>query len=163
MDDLKQYFKDTANNLIRKRAGEIKLGEKINVIEDNLKNSLKNTSTQFVIIGIPEDIGVRANYGRGGANTAYKPALESFLNLQENDFLKGENILLAGEVFVDDLTKTAQNLNTKTKSELDELRSLVSEIDNRVTKIIKQIVSANKIPIIINGVTYYLLASTSGT
>jgi len=151
MDGLKQYFKDTANNLIRKRAGEIKLGEKINVIEDNLKNSLKNSATQFVIIGIPEDIGVRANYGRGGANSAYKPALESFLNLQENDFLKGENILLAGEVFVDDLTKTSQNLNTKTKSELDELRSLVSEIDNRVTKIIKQIVEANKIPIIIGG------------
>ncbi len=151
MDGLKQYSKDNIISLIRKRQHEIKIGETINFCGTNFNNDLKNDDVEFVIIGIPEDIGVRANYGRGGANTAFKPALESFLNLQENDFLKGETILLAGEVFVDDLTKPSQNLNTKNKRELDELRSLVSEVDNRVTKIIKQIVEANKIPIIIGG------------
>ncbi len=151
MDILKQYFKDNINNLIRKRQNEIKIGETINFCSTNFFNDLKTDDVKFVIIGIPEDIGVRANYGRGGADTAFKPAIESFLNLQENDFLKGSSLFLAGEVFVDDLTKKSLNLNTKNKEDVLELRKLVSEIDTRVSKIIKQIVEANKIPIIIGG------------
>ena len=94
---LKLLPKETINNVIRKRQNEIKIGENINFIISDFTNELKNNASQFVIIGIPEDIGVRANYGRGGANTAFKPALESFLNLQENDFLKGETVLVAGK------------------------------------------------------------------
>lgn len=148
---LKLYSKDTVKNLIRKRNNEIKIGERINIIEDNFKNNLQSNSAKFVIIGIPEDIGVRANYGRGGADTAFKPALESFLNLQENDFLKGETILLAGEIYVDDLTKKSQNLNIKNNGDVEELRNLVAELDNRVYQIIKLIIEADKIPIIIGG------------
>ncbi len=151
MDGLKQYFKDNINNLIRKRQNEIKIGETINFCSTNFFNDLKNEDVKFVLIGISEDIGVRANYGRGGADTAFKPAIESFLNLQENDFLKGNSLFIAGEVFVDDLTKKSQNLNTKNKEDVLELRKLVSEIDTRVSKIIKLIVEANKILIIIGG------------
>ncbi|MDX2173489.1 MAG: formimidoylglutamase [Bacteroidota bacterium] len=151
MDDLKQYSKDNINSLIRKRQNETKIGETIHFCQSDFKTELQNKKVRFVIIGIPEDIGVRANYGRGGANTAFKPALESFLNTQENDFLKGESVFLAGEIHVDDLTKKSLLLNTKNKEELKELREQVTEIDKRVTNIIKQIVEANKIPIIIGG------------
>ena len=92
MDGLKQYFKDNIISLIRKRQHEIKIGETINFCGTNFNNDLKNDDIKFVIIGIPEDIGVRANYGRGGANTAFKPALESFLNLPLNDNYKRNQI-----------------------------------------------------------------------
>lgn len=151
MDDLKQYSKDTINSLIRKRQNETKIGETIHFCQSDFKIDLQNKEVHFVIIGIPEDIGVRANYGRGGANTAFKPALESFLNIQENDFLKGNTLFLAGEVNVEDLTKKSLHLNIKNKDELKELRELVSEIDKRVANVVKQIVDANKIPIIIGG------------
>lgn len=148
---LKLLPKETINNVIRKRQNEIKIGENVSSILNDFANELKNNASQFVIIGIPEDIGVRANYGRSGANTAFKPALGSFLNLQENDFLKGETVLVAGEVFVDDVMEKAQHLNTKNKTDITTLRNLVSEIDNRVTTVIQQIIAANKIPIIIGG------------
>ncbi len=148
---LKLYSKETVKNLVRTRQNEIKIGENVNSVLNDFVDELKNSIAQFVIIGIPEDIGVRANYGRGGANTAFKPALESFLNLQQNDFLKGETILVAGEVFVDDIMEQAQHLNTKNKNDITHLRNLVSEIDNRLTTVIQQIITVNKIPIIIGG------------
>jgi formiminoglutamase len=151
MDDLKQYSKDTINSLIRKRQNEVKIGESVDYCKTNFKNDVQKSESKFVLIGIPEDIGVRANYGRGGANTAYKPALESFLNTQENDFLKGSSVFLAGEINVDDLTKQSLHLNTKNKEDVKELRQLVSVVDNRVVNVIQQIVEANKIPIVIGG------------
>ena len=67
---------------IRKRSQETKIGENIRLIQkaDQWEEELKNTQIRFVLLGIPEDIGVRANFGRGGSHTAWKPALESFLN-----------------------------------------------------------------------------------
>lgn len=151
MDFLKAYNKDTIKNLIRKRLGEIKIGETVNATDNHLETALENSDVKFVIIGIAEDIGVMANYGRRGASTAFKPALESFLSLQENDFLKGNCIYIAGEVITEDLMRSAETLNIKNKSDLNHLRNLVSDLDIRVALIIKAIVKAGKIPIVIGG------------
>ncbi len=45
---------------------------------------LEKTSAKFVIFGIPEDIGVRANYGKAGTSNAWQEFLKAFLNVQEN-------------------------------------------------------------------------------
>ncbi|RYF98692.1 MAG: arginase, partial [Chitinophagaceae bacterium] len=95
----------------------------------------------FVLLGIPEDIGVRANYGIGGAQTAWKPALKTFLNLQQNQFIKGEDVLVLGEF--DILENNATDIKV--------LRNAVAKIDDLVYPIIKTIVSAGKIPIVIGG------------
>ncbi len=51
---------------------------------DDLKTSLP-TAVKFILIGIPEDIGVRANMGRPGAAGAWGEFLKSFLALQHTE------------------------------------------------------------------------------
>lgn len=147
------YTKTNIDVLTRTRSNETKIGEALFYINDiiNWQKDLSESTCKFVLLGIPEDIGVRANYGRGGAHTAWKPALESFLNQQSNPFFNGHDCCVLGHIEVDDLMEKAKDLNPKNKKELEELRNLVSELDIRVTEIIKLIVNAGKIPIVIGG------------
>jgi formiminoglutamase len=151
MENLKVYSKDLVLKLTRKRSGEVKVGETVDATTGNWKEDIKNSNCKFVIIGIPEDIGVRANYGRGGANTAFKPALESFLIQQDNHFFNAQSVFVLGEINVDDLMEKALHLDTKNKNEINKLRELVSNIDTRVSAIIKELILLHKIPIIIGG------------
>ena len=71
------------DNFISSRKGEVKLGECISVLNSkkSLKEGLKESEALFVIIGIPEDIGVKMNGGNGGAHTSFIPAIKAFLSL----------------------------------------------------------------------------------
>ncbi len=153
MNVIEFYSKKNIEIITRKRDNEIKLGEEVRVIHEpkNWENELKNMDTKFVLIGIPEDIGIRANMGRGGAHTAWKPALDSFLNQQSNVFLNGNDCCVLGHVFVEDLMERSNHFNLKTEKHFLELRKLVSELDERVSHVISKIITANKIPIIIGG------------
>jgi formiminoglutamase len=151
MEIIKAYTKQDVTKLTRKRSGEEKIGEVVSCVTTNWQQDLKNTASKFVIVGIAEDIGVRANYGRAGASTAFIPALDSFLNQQNNDFLSANSIFILGEVFVDDLMEQASQLNIKSADDVATLRDLVLVIDERVSAVIKFVVGLNKIPIIIGG------------
>lgn len=153
MKSIELYFKKDIEQLTRKRTNETKIGEDIFVLssENNWEIELKNTDCKFVLLGIPEDIGVRANYGRGGAHTAWRPALDSFLSQQSNTFLNGKEICILGHVYVEDLMEKSNTLNIKNKLEMTEIRKLVSEIDERVTDVISKIISCNKTPIVVGG------------
>ncbi|MCW3085464.1 MAG: Formimidoylglutamase [Bacteroidetes bacterium] len=143
---LKIYDQQHIQHLTRKRAGETKLGECVQTLSSSaLADELKNNSATYVLLGLPEDIGVRANYGRGGAQTAWQPALSNILNIQSNHFFKGDELLILGHVDMDDLMKQAE------KADIQTLRELVSQVDQRVTEVISMIVSAGKTPIIIGG------------
>lgn len=50
------------------RSGEIKFGEKMHTIPFGVDiiEFIKSCDAKYVLFGIPEDIGVRANYGRPG-------------------------------------------------------------------------------------------------
>ncbi len=153
MKSLTLYHQKDINHSLRTRQNEIKIGQDVLVItsEKNWEPELLKSDCKFVLLGIPEDIGVKANYGRGGAHTAWKPALDSFLNQQSNSFLTGKNICVLGHIYVDDLMEKAEQLTTKTKKDIELLRSLVTDIDTRVVDVITKIVAANKIPIIVGG------------
>ena len=149
---LKIYNKEYISQLTRKRTGETKLGECVQTIPSfDIKNELKKSSAQFVLLGLPEDIGVRANYGRGGAHTAWQPALTNILNIQSNNFLKGDELLVLGHVDFEDLMKQADTLDLKTEKGIQAIRTLVFEVDKRVVDIIKLIVASGKVPIVIGG------------
>ena len=143
---LKIYDTHYIQQLTRKRPGETKLGERVqSLASGDLAEGLKKSPAKFVLLGLPEDIGVRANFGRGGANSAWQPALSNILNIQSNNFLKGDELLVLGHVDVDDLSKQSEHADT------EGLRALVSQVDARVTEVIKTIVSCGKIPIVIGG------------
>ncbi|MEQ8909485.1 MAG: formimidoylglutamase [Vicingaceae bacterium] len=132
------------SKLITKREGEIKLGEKIELAKADLLSTLKESQSLFVLFGIPEDIGPRANCGRGGADSTWKPFLAKFLNIQSTQKLSGEEILLLGNFDFSGLVGSGS-------SDLEKLRTAVSKIDEQVSSLVKLIVEAGKIPILIGG------------
>ncbi|MCD8404886.1 formimidoylglutamase [Tenacibaculum dicentrarchi] len=140
---LKIFNQNDTNTFVNPREGETKIGQCVQTITS--LDKLENCSAKFVIIGVPEDIGVKMNYGNGGAHTAFIPALKSFLNIQENQFISGKDILVLGYLdFLDDVS-------TFNASDREKGNLLVKSIDKEVSELVKKIVIANKIPIIIGG------------
>ncbi len=139
MDRLKIYTHNDIQPLINERIDEVKLGQKVQLIR--WFEDLHNCSAKFVLLGIPEDIGVRANSGIGGTQTAWLPALKALLNMQSNPFFSGEELLILGHLEIEE----------PVDQRLPSLRNKVRIIDNLVYPIIEQIIAANKIPIVIGG------------
>lgn len=135
------------------RKFETKLGEMISC-EPELKDfeeMISGTTATYVIIGIPEDAGVKANLGRGGADSAWFSFLDTFLNIQSNDFLPGESICIAGH-FDFTYEQNLINVNAPTAEEkIIAYRALVAQIDDEVEEIVKIITRNGKIPILIGG------------
>lgn len=135
------------------RKQETKLGETVKTITDAVHwdDELQNSSAKFIVLGLPEDIGVRANYGRGGAYAAWKPALDFLINMQSNQFLTGDEILVLGHIHFSDLMEKANAMDYKKNDDVYAAREIVSEVDERVETIISKIIEANKIPVIVGG------------
>ncbi|MGB0896275.1 MAG: formimidoylglutamase [Flavobacteriaceae bacterium] len=138
---------------INKRKGEKKFGEKVDLISNpnNLDLELKNSNSKFVLFGIPESVGVKANKGRQGTETAWNSTLKSLLNTQNSPINKGKKVLLLGHFNFADYMEQSAKLNPDIPSELQQLYNIVSAIDEEVTSLVYKIVSAGKIPIIIGG------------
>jgi formiminoglutamase len=152
LPNFKLYKKADILKLTRLRKFETKLGERIDCAsQDNIEKSLAITKSKYIVIGIPEDIGVRANYGTGGTETAWDSFLSSFLNLQSNDFLDGDDIFLAG-CFNFSMIKNLINTNAPDEEEkIEAYRHAVNGIDEEVEELIKLITSLKKIPVVIGG------------
>lgn len=135
------------------RSGEIKFGEKMLTIPkgENCLNYLKNCEAKYVLFGIPEDVGVRANFGRPGAASAWKSAIGSIANIQHNRFCKGSQIVVLGELDVTEEMNEAKDLDFHTTADRKKLSSLVEKIDKDVVHIITNIIKCGKTPIIIGG------------
>ncbi len=71
------------------RKFETKLGEVIQSVDNaSVQEAIKTTSARYVIVGIPEDIGVKANAGIGGTESAWISFLQSFLHFQASKLLQ---------------------------------------------------------------------------
>ena len=139
MDGLKIYGQDEINEATNLRAGEVKIGEKAQFT--STLEEIANSTAQFVLIGIPEDIGVRANHGVPGTATAWQPALKALLNIQSTPFFSGEELLVLGHFdFTDPAAHTLSNLQQK-----------VEEIDAQVYPVIQKVAAVGKVPIVIGG------------
>lgn len=146
MNDLKIISRQELDALTAERAGETKLGTTMQTLDvDNWEQSLKASTARFVMLGIPEDIGVRANFGIGGTQSLWLPALKAIANVQHTDSLQGNPIAVLGAFDFSDWIAASGNLETA------QLRELVSAIDDVVFPVIGKIVEAGKIPIIIGG------------
>ncbi len=142
------FTRKEINKFIAFRKGEVKLGEVVTVLNannDDFFKQIKNNSSKFVIIGVPEDIGIKMNQGKGGADTAFFPALHTFLNTQENQFITGKKILVLGYL---DFFKTVETFKNDDAEKGDYL---VKQIDKELSNLIRLVVSAGKTPIVIGG------------
>ncbi|MCX8080536.1 MAG: formimidoylglutamase [Bacteroidia bacterium] len=132
----------------KSRKGEVRFGERAYWIESEkgLYEFLNKKEIPFCILGIPEDVGVRANYGRPGAWSAFEPALQTLSNIQDNPYLPSSLCALGIQIRVTDIMKAAEG-----KHETGHLRELVKVLDARVEEIISLLFSHNKVPIVIGG------------
>lgn len=153
MENLIRLTKEKLHEIIGFRKGETKFGERIVTVPDEVSVDvfLQNSEAKFVLFGISEDVGVKANFGRTGTASAYENTIKSLVNIQHNQFAKGYNLIALGQLDTTIYQEKAKNLNPDNKDELKELRDLVSQIDKEVSHLISIIVKNEKIPIVIGG------------
>ena len=153
MQHFKFYTKQDILSLTKLRKFETKIGERLQFVNDpaKLDDFLKATKAKYILFGIPEDIGIRANQGTGGTDTAWLSFLQSFLNIQSNDFLSGDDIVLAGHFDFGDILYLIDHAAHNEEEKLEAFRHAVITIDNEVEKLTKIITENKKIPIVIGG------------
>lgn len=122
-------------SLISQREGETKLGEL-------LAADWHNEACRYVLLGVCEDIGPRANSGLAGARNGFDAFLTAFVNMQANRFVDPASIHLLGRI---------DHLDPDEKLSLSEMRERVSELDDFVQRIVTPLFAAGKIPILIGG------------
>jgi formiminoglutamase len=153
MKHFKLYTREDILSLTKIQRFETRLGERLQTIQaaDGWQEAVQKSSAKYIIIGIPEDIGVKANHGIGGADTCWLPFLSAFLNVRSNDFFTGEDVLLLGYFDFGDIKYLIEN-HAYTPDELtDAYRRAVDILDEHIENMLKIIAAAKKIPIIIGG------------
>ena len=153
MQHFKFYNKQDVLYFTKIRRFETKLGElvKIPVSAEKLESVLEQPAIKYVLFGIPEDIGVRANGGIGGTDSCWNSFLSSFLNIQSNDFLGGEEILLLGHFDFGDIKYLIEQNAHGNEERIDAYRHAVITIDEEVEELVKIITAHKKIPIVVGG------------
>ena len=160
--NLQIMHSDDLKKLSSLRTGEVKLGEALGTLDDlkspSLLSALRDSlgkkvaqGARYALLGIPEDIGPRANSGRGGSDKAWQAFIGNFVNLQKNQFIDASKIIVIGATDLTDLQTKAQSIDNQSPSDLQKLRELCAEIDSRVTPIVHQISSSGLTPIVIGG------------
>lgn len=146
---LKFYTKETLLSFTNPRKGEVKFGQTAGTVASF--EALKTASQHYVLLGIPEDIGVRANYGNPGASKAWEAALASICNIQQTHYCEANNVIVLGEVACLKQMEEAASVNPLDERYTEKLGDLVLQVDTVVAQIIEKIVACGKIPIVIGG------------
>lgn len=153
MKHFKFYSKEDILSLTKVRRFETRIGERVKFLKPDSEwpEVLKESEARYVVLGIPEDFGVKANYGTGGTETAWLSFLASFLNVQSNDYLTGENTLILGHFDFGDIKFLIENNAYNPEEKINAYRHALNIVDEEVENLLKVIASAKKIPIIIGG------------
>lgn len=153
MDRLVLFKKQDLETLLKKRPNESKFGEHIQMLSKptHIYVSLTTLDVDYVIIGIPEDVGVFANFGMRGTAKAWEATIKVLLNIQSNTFTNPNKVLILGHL---DFSKEMKKIDSYTAGDhkqVEKARALVEKIDKHVTDLIYTIVKAGKKPIVIGG------------
>ena len=153
MDKLVLFKTHDLDKLLIKRASESKFGEHIQLLckSTNIYESLSNLDVDYVIIGIPEDVGVFANYGNRGTARAWNATLKVLLNIQSNAFTNANKVLILGHLDFSKEMEKIDGFDASDKKHIEKARKLTEKIDKHVTDLIYQIVRSGKKPIVVGG------------
>ena len=145
---------DELRALTARREGETRIGEQIGVLG---ADGRPPAGARIALVGVPEDIGVRANLGAPGARRMWRTFLPRFLNMQSNAFLDGASIAVAGCVEVRDLRRATKGIDAtvggpRLRAEaLATLRTAVAELDGRVASVVHAVRLAGLVPVVVGG------------
>ncbi|MBB1318856.1 formimidoylglutamase [Shewanella sp. SR43-4] len=142
------FTQQHCDSLLTLRPNEAKLGQQVYLastqwsLAQNAQQA-KSAGAQFAIIAIAEDVGPRANLGRGGADDAFIASMQQLLNLQSNRFLNGNECAILGQISLDhSLPITAS---------IEQLRDATAQLDDIVITAISDVMQAGLEPIVIGG------------
>jgi formiminoglutamase len=152
------YDKEYLLGQISSREGEAKIGQELSFLaspqitefEANLHLAALD-GARFAVLGVPEDIGSRANYARGGADGAWKAFLQAFLNFESNQFFNPGRAVFVGHIQVADLIKEANKASENGHVPVHKLRELCGQLDKRMAPVIELIVAAGLEPVVVGG------------
>ncbi|MCF6435468.1 MULTISPECIES: formimidoylglutamase [Pseudoalteromonas] len=150
------YSEADVTSLTSTRANEQRFWQALTFLDSSsqLESALKDAAAfgiKYVLLGINEDFGPKANCGKGGATLGWQAFLQRFLNLPCNDFLTPNNVLLLGEIDCDDLQQLSDQLDNANPEQLTALRNLCEQLDERVSQVLAMVFAAGLEPIIIGG------------
>ncbi|WP_460219056.1 formimidoylglutamase [Psychroserpens sp. MEBiC05023] len=153
MEHLKPFTTSDLKSILKKRPKETKFGEHVMLLPDfnDIYEQLLKLDVSYVVFGIKEDIGVFANYGNSGTYNAWDVAIKSLLNTQSNAHTYAKKVLILGYLEFESYQNKIASLDQNKKKDVLKARKKVSKIDESVSFLVNQIVSAGKIPIIIGG------------
>lgn len=153
MNHFKFYTKADILSVTKVRRFETKLGELIDFVTDTARwqHEIESSAADYVLFGIPEDMGVLANRGRGGAHTAWLPFLHSFLNIQSNDFIEGNEMLLLGHFDFSEIRGLVLQNSPNEEEKIAAFRHALVMVDEAVSELVKAITALGKIPIAVGG------------
>jgi formiminoglutamase len=152
LQHFRYYTREDLMRLTRLRRFETKVGERVQVAAGGeLAEWIRKTAANYILFGIPENIGVKANWGTGGTSSAWPSFLETFLNIQSNDFFTGDAVMVLGHFDFSDMERLIDANAGNEEEKVDACRHAVNTIDDEVEKLIKAIVAAGKFPIVVGG------------
>ncbi|QDF68335.1 formimidoylglutamase [Shewanella sp. SNU WT4] len=131
------------SEIVSQRPLETHIGEQcqwLTELNPAALSQAKQQGARFALLGINEDIGPRANLGRGGSGPGFLACLKQLLNWQANDFFQAEQLLIVGEI----------NLSIPVGS-AEGLRRQLPLLDETVSHVTQQLLRAGLEPIIIGG------------
>ena len=144
------YTQSDIHSLISFREGEVKIGQQIQVLKDVSSIESIDDTVDYLILGLPEDIGPRANCGNPGSLNSWYAFINKFVNSQSNRFMPAEKIMILGYVDFTSLQRKADLLNFK-GTDLKLSRTYVEEMDNFISSLVRKIQKSGKKLIIIGG------------
>ena len=132
-----------------KRRGEPRLGEVLSLITS--KQALEDSKARYLLIGIPEDIGVRANGGRPGTEKTWDAFLSHFCSLPVAKNSPIDKVAILGTIACQDLIKQSLDLDWRNTNDQKTFDALITTLDQRVSQVIEPLISAGFIPVVIGG------------
>ncbi|AWL10648.1 Formimidoylglutamase [Saliniradius amylolyticus] len=131
------------DGLVAQRPGEVKLGQRLHLSGSSPDyREAARAGVKYVLLGVPEQTGPKANLGKGGAHLGWDAFLQAFVNLQSNLLFTGEQVMVAGQMDCQ---------SSKALTDLESLRHHCAELDERLVVTLTPIFQAGLIPIIIGG------------
>ncbi len=154
MENFEYFNTSTLSEHLVLRKDETKFGEKIKYPANqkvSLNDFLSQTNASFIVFGIKEFAGIKANFGRVGTTHSWDVFLSAFLNIQNNKHLKASNVAVIGCFNYKAFNEEVAQLNPNIPAQLNRLYEIVSEIDKDVAYLNTLIHRAGKKAVVIGG------------
>lgn len=115
-----------------KRNGETRVGEHF--------SQQVFSSAKYVLIGVSENVGPQANWGREGSENAFEAFSKVFFNTQFYPEVPLQNLAFLGQI-----------KQVKQTSDRSEATVMVEELDQLILEVLTQHLAPHQIPIIVGG------------